>query len=234
MEKEQRRNPRFECKGTASVHVGDDTPPSAARIVNLSAGGCLIVFKKPQNLSQDTIVELTFTVNDMPFRVWGRVRAIRSETEIGFQFPLLSSRVQKRLEDLIEQLIEDFIAQSLRGGAKEKRRYPRIECTGTAGVKMKTGDEAYPATIVNLSAGGCLLVLHKPQRLSRDTAVELSFQVNDRPFKVRGQVKAIRSEAKVGFQFLQLNGKVQRQLEDLIDELIKHIVKRFAERTEVI
>jgi hypothetical protein len=51
---------------------------------------------------------------------------------------------------------------------------------------------------------------------------------------VKGQVKAVRSEAKVGFQFLQLNTKVQRQLEDLIDDLIKHIVKRIAERAEVI
>jgi c-di-GMP-binding flagellar brake protein YcgR len=202
--------------------------------VNLSADGCLMVFKKPQNLSQDTMVELTFTVNEMPFRVWGRVRAIRSDTAIGFQFPLMSSRVRKRLEDLIEQLIEDFIARSMRGGAKEKRRFPRIECTGTAGVKIPTGEEAYPATIVNLSAGGCLMVLHKPQRLAQDAAVELEFKVNDLPFRVKGQVKAVRSEAKVGFQFLQLNTKVQRQLEDLIDDLIKHVVKRIAERAEVI
>ncbi len=111
MAKEQRRSPRFQCAGTAGVEVAPAGVPCPAKVVNLSAGGCLLVFKEPQFLVQDTIVELTFRINGLQFRVWGQVRAIRSATQIGFQFSLLSDRVRRRLEDLITQLIEDFITR---------------------------------------------------------------------------------------------------------------------------
>jgi len=233
MTKEQRRNPRFECSGPANIQVVADEPPCPARIVNVSAGGCLIALQKPQNLAQDTMVELTFSVNDQTFRVWGKVRAVRSDTKIGFEFPLLSERVRKRIEDLIEQLIEDFLTRNPIKGAEEQRRYPRVGCTGTAGVQLAAGEEFYPAKIVNLSAGGCLMVLQKPQPLPQDTLVELTFHINNLPFRVQGQVKAPRSDTRVGFEFPQLSKRVQRQLEDLVDELIGNIVKRFAERTEL-
>jgi c-di-GMP-binding flagellar brake protein YcgR len=233
MTKEQRRNPRFECSGTASIQTAADEPPCPGKIVNVSAGGCLIVLQRPQSVSQDTMVELTFKVNDLVFRVWGKVRAVRSDTAIGFEFPLLSERVRKRLEDLIEQLIEDFLTRNPIKGAKEQRRYPRIGCTGTAGIKLQAGEAFYPAKIVNLSAGGCLMVLQKPQPLPQDALVELTFHINNLPFHLQGQVKALRSDTRVGFEFPQLAPRVRRQLEDLVDELIGNVVKRFAERTEL-
>lgn len=233
MTKEQRRNPRFECSGTASVQLAANEPACPGKIVNVSAGGCLIVLQNPQELSQDTMVELTFKVNDLVFRVWGKVRAIRSETQIGFEFPLLSERVRKRLADLIEQLIEDFLTRNPIKGAKEQRRYPRIGCTGSADIKLVAGEETYPAKIVNLSAGGCLMVLQKPQPLAKDTMVELTFHINNIPFHLQGQVKAPRSDTRVGFEFPQLSPRMRRQLEDLVDELIGNVVKRFAERTEL-
>ncbi len=233
MTKEQRRNPRFECSGTASVQIVAEDPPCPGKIVNVSAGGCLIVLQRPQSVSQDTMVELTFKVNDLLFRVWGKVRAVRSDTAIGFEFPLLSERVRKRLEDLIEQLIEDFLTRNPIKGAKEQRRYPRIGCTGTAGIKLAAGEEFYPAKIVNLSAGGCLMVLQKPQPLPQDALVELTFHINNLPFHVQGQVKSARSETRIGFEFPQLSKNARRQLEDLVDELIGNVVKRFAQRTEL-
>jgi len=236
MAKEKRRYPRFECKGPATIQVTADAAPTPAKIVNLSAEGCLIELQKPERLSQDTVVELTFNVNDLPFRVWGRVKAIRSSTAVGFEFPLMSDRVKDRLAILIEQLIEDFVTKGLLGGAREKRRYPRIPCSGSASVHLTSGEDSveasYPSSIVNLSMGGCLVVLHKPQKLAEDTNVELSFQVNHLPFRVRGKVRAIRSESKIGLQFLQVSERVRKQLEDLVDELFKEVIKRFKERQE--
>ena len=60
----------------------------------------------PLPLSENEIVELIFRVNHMPFRVRGQVRAIRSRTVVGFQFPQLSDRVRRQLEDLIGELID--------------------------------------------------------------------------------------------------------------------------------
>jgi len=49
--------------------------------------------------------------------------------------------------------------------------------------------------------------------------VELIFDVNHLPFRVRGQVKAIRSGRKIGFEFPPMRERAQRDLRDLIEEL---------------
>jgi c-di-GMP-binding flagellar brake protein YcgR len=229
--KEKRRNPRFECSGIASVQVTDAEAPLPAKLVNLSEEGCLIVLEKPKCLPPDTIVELTFKVNDVSFRVGAQARVIRSETTIGFQFPLLSDRVRKRLADLIEQLIEDLLAKNAIRPHREQRRYPRVGCTGSAAIQVTPEEPPCPARIVDLSAGGCLMVLRQPKRLRQDELVELAFDVNHLPFRVRGQVRAVRSDTTIGFQFPQLSARVRRQLEDLIQELMDNIVKRFAKHT---
>lgn len=230
MDNEKRHNPRFECYGTAGIQLNPGELAHPARIVNLSSGGCLLVLEEPHALTQDTTVELTFKVNDLPFRVWGKVRAIRSDTQVGFQFPLMSERVRQRLESLIEELIEDSLTRRARGLARDNRRHPRIQCIGTAGLQIAAGEPVVPAKIVNLSAGGCMMVLQKPQRLEEDMQVELSFQINHLPFRVQGQPKGVRADNRVGFQFVQVSERVRRQLEDMIEELIGNIVKRFATR----
>jgi hypothetical protein len=101
---ERRRNPRYQCAGSACVRIAANEPLYAARIVNLSMGGCLIVLAKPQNLSKDMLVELSFAVNHLPFRVRGQVKTIRHDRMVGFHFPQLRERTRYGLEDLIEEL----------------------------------------------------------------------------------------------------------------------------------
>jgi hypothetical protein len=55
------------------------------------------------------LVELTFEIDHLPFRVRGQVKAIRTDRTIGFQFPLLSERVRNQLEDLMKELIENIM-----------------------------------------------------------------------------------------------------------------------------
>ena len=223
---EKRRHPRFECSGSASIQIGADEEPLMGKVANISANGCLVVLQKPGALGLDTVVELSFCINNIPFRVWGKVKVARSENAYGFEFPLLSERVRKRLEDLITQLIEDFLTvQSMRSFG-ERRRHPRFECSGKAGVQLAAGDEFYPAQLVNLSAGGCLLEFQQPRALDRDASVELVFHLDKTPFQVKGRAKSQHSEKRVGFQFPVLSGRARRQLDDLIDDLIERIVKR--------
>jgi c-di-GMP-binding flagellar brake protein YcgR len=93
--------------------------PSPGKIINLSLGGCLVALETPQELVMDEIVELIFSVNQMPFHVRGTVRAIRSGPLIGFQFSHLSNRVRMRLEDLIKELIEELA--KMRDGSFARR-----------------------------------------------------------------------------------------------------------------
>jgi len=109
---------------------------------------------------------------------------------------------------------------------EEQRRAPRLECTGIGGVQKLPAEEVpIPARIANLSTGGCLMELRTPESFCIDEIVELIFNVNHLPFRVRGKVRAIRSNKLVGFQFPQLSERVRRQLEDLIGELIEHLAK---------
>jgi c-di-GMP-binding flagellar brake protein YcgR len=230
---DKRLYPRVECKGDASVRMVPSASRCPATIVNLSEGGCLLVLKEPGCLSQDTTVELTFTINNHLFRIPGQVKAKRSDTAIGFQFRFLGDRLRRQLEALLEQLIEGRPARSSRRILKEQRRYPRLGCIGPAAVQIGPGEDPCPAVIVDLSAGGCLMELRGPQRLSQEMVVELTFDVNHLPFRVRGQVRAIRSDTRIGFQFHLLRERVRMQIEDLMKELTEDIMKRRASRTRI-
>jgi c-di-GMP-binding flagellar brake protein YcgR len=231
MTTEQRKYPRIECSGTAAVKVAPGEPPVPAHIANLSAGGCLLVLKEPRPLSQDTVVELTFRVNNLDeFQAPAQVRAKRSDTAIGFQFPALTDTVRRRLQHLLGQLIECLPATGSLSGYGEKRRHPRLGCKGAAAVIVAAGEPSIPATIVDLSAGGCRMVLRQPQYLPKDTLVELTFNVHHLSFRVRGQVRAIRSDSTIGFQFPVLSERARKQLDDLMKELMADMRKRQAER----
>jgi hypothetical protein len=109
---------------------------------------------------------------------------------------------------------------------EELRRSPRLQCAGLAGIQtLPACEKPVPAKIMNLSIGGCLMELERPLTLVIDEIVELIFCVNQMPFRVRGKVRAIRSETLVGFQFPQLSDRVRMQLEDLIGELIDHLAR---------
>jgi PilZ domain len=109
---------------------------------------------------------------------------------------------------------------------EDLRRSPRLQCSGSAGVQtLPNTEKPVPAKIINLSIGGCLMDLKSPIPLAVDETVELIFCVNNWPFRVRGKVRSIRSETLIGFQFPQLSDRIRRQLEDLVGELIDHLVR---------
>jgi hypothetical protein len=111
--RDRRRHPRFRCTGQADVLLATDAPRIPARVVDVSKRGCLIELRKAQNLDQDATVELTFTVNRLFFRVRVLAKAIRSDTMVGFQFDTLSERVGAQLEELIEELSDNWLMSHL-------------------------------------------------------------------------------------------------------------------------
>lgn len=111
---------------------------------------------------------------------------------------------------------------------KERRRNPRFRCTGRADVLLAVDASPLPATIVEVSSGGCLIVLHQSQSVVQNAPVELTFKVNRLPFRIRGQAAAIRSDTTVGFQFTRMSERVRAQLEELIEELAADWRRRFA------
>jgi hypothetical protein len=107
---ELRQSPRLGCGGMGAIQMLPICqPPCPARILNLSVGGCLMELQEPLDLSVDQIVELIFTVNQLPFRVRGNVRAVRSTVLVGFQFLHVSERTLWQLNELIGELIDGLV-----------------------------------------------------------------------------------------------------------------------------
>ena len=65
----------------------------------------------------------------------------------------------------------------------------------------------------------------EPAEVVPGAAVELAFTVNGLTFRVRAQVKAVRSETSVGVFFVQLSERVNALLEDLIEELTANSIR---------
>jgi hypothetical protein len=109
---------------------------------------------------------------------------------------------------------------------EENRQSPRLGCGGIGAIQtLPACERPFPARILNLSVGGCLMELQGPLNLAMDEIVELIFNVNQMPFHVRGKVRTVRSKVLIGFQFLQLSERTRRQLQELIGELIEALVK---------
>ena len=103
---EQRRYPRFSCGGVADVAIVGASAHCPARIMDLSREGCLLALQIPRFVAEGATVELTFTVNQLPFRVRATVCSLRSEKKAGCEFSGVSQRTLHQLDELIEELLE--------------------------------------------------------------------------------------------------------------------------------
>lgn len=74
------------------------------------------------------------------------------------------------------------------------------------------------AEILNLSLGGGLIALRQPRESEVGESLEVAFTVNQLPFRVKAEVRAVRSDRVLGLRF-ELSARMQGQLGDLLDEL---------------
>jgi hypothetical protein len=111
-EKDNRQHPRFDCCGYAKVQIPSDPTMHYAKILNLSLEGCLIEVTTPIE-ELDSFLDLTITVNHLPFYVRGQIRYVRAD-RIGLQFMQLSSRAREQLVDLLEELAEEAVTAEAR------------------------------------------------------------------------------------------------------------------------
>jgi c-di-GMP-binding flagellar brake protein YcgR len=99
---------------------------------------------------------------------------------------------------------------------EQKRRHPRMECSGSASLHLLDEELELRGRILDLSLEGCLLVLEEPAGLQEGAVVELSFSARQLPFRVVAQVKVKRNTITIGFQFLKISRRGTCQLGELI------------------
>lgn len=102
---------------------------------------------------------------------------------------------------------------------REKREHPRFSCVGTAEIHFQLTGKSYPARVKDLSLTGCKLLLLNESRIEPRNIFELTFRVNQIPFRVRARATGMRGPDGVGVEFVSLTLTTTQNLHDLIDEL---------------
>jgi c-di-GMP-binding flagellar brake protein YcgR len=100
MEHDRRRYPRISCNYKAALDLGA-AEPCKARIVDLSAEGCLLMFDNPQSIRRGSEMLMAFEVENIPFGVLAQAKSIRSGTSVGVYFPEMTERGRADLLGLI-------------------------------------------------------------------------------------------------------------------------------------
>lgn len=120
-DQERRLYARYRCGGDAEIFGLSSGISSRGSIKNLSLGGCLLCLgdrtrklKPIHGFGRSDLVEMTFCVRQMPFRVQGRVRQINPDQSIGVEFTLQSERGKRQLRELIAELGEGMKYQRRR------------------------------------------------------------------------------------------------------------------------
>ena len=120
--KELRKQPRFECDGVAQIHLLGMEKSCPARIEDLSLRGCKLVLvgELEDDFDLPLFFELTFTINELSFRVRGRSTGFRGTNCVGVEFVNLRPRAQSFILDLVEELAAGNWKPSVRGAGSGK------------------------------------------------------------------------------------------------------------------
>ena len=114
--KELRSHPRFECEGIAEIHLLGVERSCPARIEDLSLRGCkLVLLVDDPEFELPNVFELTFTVNELSFRVRGRSTGMRAAKCVGVEFVDLRPRSKRYVRDLVEELAAGTWKPKLQG-----------------------------------------------------------------------------------------------------------------------
>lgn len=88
----------------ANIRLGGNEEPCPARIEDLSVTGCRLVLLGKSEIRLRSIVELTFTVNRLPFRIRARATGMRGPGSVGVEFVGITLTTTRYLHDLIDEL----------------------------------------------------------------------------------------------------------------------------------
>jgi hypothetical protein len=119
-----RRHRRYEHETVVSVAYTGSMMQFRGVTANLSAGGCLVLFTTPCELSMDSQVELWMQAATGMFKVTGRLRRrTRDECGIGVEFEGSSTRSLREVEKLIGACIrrDAQLGRSAEVGSVEDR-----------------------------------------------------------------------------------------------------------------
>lgn len=113
---------------------------------------------------------------------------------------------------------------------RERRRSPRLECSGNANVRMLNLDSEdsvqFQGRILNLSLLGCCIETEIPTALRINDQLEVYFQLNGFPLLLMGIAKSIHTPQKIGIEFLEVSPRKQDQLKYILNDLKEELAEK--------
>lgn len=113
----RRFSPRYDCEGSAEIHIPSTGRVIRGHIANLSLCGCYI--ETSAVLDVGTRVEIVLRVTGLAFRAVGEVRSTYGSAGIGVKFTGMSAGGHARLRELIANLEEAWFAAGMPGNQEE-------------------------------------------------------------------------------------------------------------------
>jgi hypothetical protein len=113
--------------------------------------------------------------------------------------------VQEELADLMSSM--------------ERRQHKRFAVDGFAEVLVADGTMLFRGRVLDISVAGCYIETQARLRIAPGTEVEMVFRVNGIVFRPMATSRAVRLGEGAGFLFLNLDAKMQTELDALIAEL---------------
>jgi c-di-GMP-binding flagellar brake protein YcgR len=116
--------------------------------------------------------------------------------------------------EVVEERTEAGAAEFL-----DRRQHKRYAVDAMAEVVVADGAMLFRGRVLDISLAGCYVETQARLRLETGTKVEMVFNVNGVTFRPSATAKVVRSGSGAGFRFLDLNARMQPELEALIAAL---------------
>src|SRR5215469_13578459 len=87
----------------------------------------------------------------------------------------------------------------------DHRRFPRLECGGTADVRVLPDGEKEAGSLINLSKVGCCFLAEVPLRAFPGSTVEVHLRVKGTDIRVAGIIRHIRERRRAGIEFIDIS-----------------------------
>ena len=101
----------------------------------------------------------------------------------------------------------------------ERRQHERYLCQGMMRLRVIPRGGEVKGEVLNLSLGGCLILIEEEVEIAKGEPVELQLMVENFQLNVTGQVKHIHARTMIGVQFSEMNDRLTEQVRYMIAEL---------------
>ena len=110
-------------------------------------------------------------------------------------------------------------------GEESRRANPRLQFKGRAEIRVLPDGQKAPATIIDLSLGGCCVELGGPMRVEAYSHVEIRLCVEGTNFQVAGIVRHRQDGFKIGVEFTDVSDRKAEQIRELMVFLFERVSK---------